>query len=104
MLFFGTLRGGWASRALRLRPFVLIGGMCYTIYLIHLPLCEAMMMLTRGIQVTDIYEVNLLIQLLLFLPVVFVVGSVSFLLFEKPFMNKDWPKALFGLLRVKQAS
>jgi peptidoglycan/LPS O-acetylase OafA/YrhL len=35
VLFVGTMRGIWANRILRWRPLVLIGGMCYTIYLYH---------------------------------------------------------------------
>jgi peptidoglycan/LPS O-acetylase OafA/YrhL len=102
--FYSVFRGVWVNRFFTNRWIVVTGGMCYTIYLIHLPLSEGLMMITKRLQVTDIYEINLVVQLLIFLPIVFVVGSVSFLLFEKPFMNKDWPKAVFGSLKVKQSS
>ena len=68
-----------------------IGGMCYTIYLIHLPMEEALVRLTKNIHVTDYFSVNLFIQLLIVLPVILATSSVMFLLFEKPFMDKDWP-------------
>lgn len=101
LFFYSVFRGVWVNRFFTNRWIVVIGGMCYTIYLIHLPLCEGVMMITKHLQVTNIYEINLLVQMLIFLPIVFVVGSISFLLFEKPFMNKDWPKAVFGSWRVK---
>jgi peptidoglycan/LPS O-acetylase OafA/YrhL len=107
VFFYSVFRSVWVNRFFTNRWIVVTGGMCYTIYLIHLPLCEALMMITKRLQVTDIYEVNLFVQLLIFLPVVFVVGSISFLLFEKPFMNKDWPKAvkaMFTSQSVKQVS
>ncbi len=102
--FYSVFRGVWVNRFFTNRWIVVTGGMCYTIYLIHLPLCEGMMIVTRHLQVTNIYEINLLVQALIFLPVVFVVGSVSFLLFEKPFMNKDWPKAVVAFLKGKPVS
>lgn len=102
--FYSVFRGVWVNQFFTNRWIVVLGGMCYTLYLIHLPLCEGVIMVTKHIQITDLYEVNLLVQLVIFLPIVFVVGSVAFLLFEKPFMNKDWPKAVFGSWKVKQAS
>lgn len=68
-----------------------IGGMCYTIYLIHLPMEEALVRLTKNIHITDYFSVNLLIQILIALPIILTVSSFMFLLFEKPFMDKDWP-------------
>lgn len=104
VFFYSVFRGVLVNRFFTNRWIVVIGGMCYTIYLIHLPLCEGVMMVTKRLQFTNVYEINLFVQMLIFLPIVFVVGSVAFLLFEKPFMNKDWPKAVFGSWRVKQAS
>ena len=68
-----------------------IGGMCYTIYLIHLPFSEFFIRLTKNISIGENYSVNLLIQLLLFIPIVLALSSVFFLMFEKPFMDKNWP-------------
>jgi hypothetical protein len=44
--------------------------------------------------VTNHYIVNLLVQLPVFLVLLFAVSVVFFLTIEKPCMNKDWPKQL----------
>lgn len=66
-----------------------IGGMCYTIYLIHLPLMELQMKITGQLAVTNIFWVNLLIQAAIGLPIILGLSACFFLLLEKPFMTND---------------
>ncbi len=101
VFFYSVFRGNYANRFVTNRWIMSIGGMCYTIYLVHLPLAEFLMILTRNLQITNYYEVNLFVQALIFLPLVFVVSVIAYLLFEKPFMNKDWPKVVLNLLSSK---
>ena len=88
--------GRWFRSFLRLRWIAIIGGMCYTIYLIHLPLMEGLVPFTSRIVIGDQFWVNLVLQLLLVLPVVFVVSAAGFLFLEKPCMDKHWPKKLWA--------
>lgn len=104
VFFYAVFRGNYANRFVTNRWIMSIGGMCYTIYLLHLPLAEFLMIITRNLQITNYYEVNIVVQALIFLPLVFVVSVISFLLFEKPFMNKDWPKAVAELFKSKTRS
>jgi peptidoglycan/LPS O-acetylase OafA/YrhL len=104
VFFYSVFRGNYANRFVTNRWIMSIGGMCYTIYLVHLPLAEFLMILTRNLQITNYYEVNLFVQALIFLPLVFVVSVIAYLLFEKPFMNKDWPKVVLNLLSSKTRS
>lgn len=97
--FYSAFKSIYVNRLLTNKWIMAIGGMCYTIYLIHLPVAEFAMRFTKHITFTNDYAVNLLIQLAIFLPVVLSMGAVFFLLFEKPFMNKDWPKNLSSALR-----
>ncbi|MCO6478177.1 MAG: acyltransferase [Phaeodactylibacter sp.] len=101
LLFWAGLRGR-AFRAFLRNPWVAaIGGMCYTIYLIHLPLIEGMIRLSRHLKWTNWFGPNLLLQALVVLPVVLTVSAVFYLLLEKPFMDKDWPARLAGWLKGK---
>ncbi|WP_169719492.1 acyltransferase family protein [Olivibacter sitiensis] len=91
LLFCSVFKGIWVNRFV-VNPWVTsIGGMCYTIYLIHLPLAELMVHFTKDIHVGPYFTVNLLFQLALFLPFVLVVGTLGYLVIEKPCMDKDWP-------------
>ena len=99
----GFLVAGFRGRsftALLRRPWIAaIGGMCYTIYLIHLPLLEALTPLTNRLVFTNIFGLHLLWQVLLVFPVVFVVSAAGFLWLEKPCMDKAWPEKLWARIR-----
>ena len=103
IFFFSAFKSVFVNRFVCNRWITAIGGMCYTIYLIHLSLAEFFIKLTKNLHVTGSYSVNLLVQTLLFLPLVFVCSSIAFLLFEKPFMEKDWPQKLVASFRKKEA-
>ncbi|MBX2895940.1 MAG: acyltransferase [Cyclobacteriaceae bacterium] len=101
VLFIAVFKGKYANQFFTNRWIMAIGGMCYTIYLIHLPIAEVLMQLTSRISITNIYEVNLLIQAVIFLPIVFIISVIGYLLFEKPFMDKNWPARLIAFVRKK---
>jgi peptidoglycan/LPS O-acetylase OafA/YrhL len=94
ILFFAVFKSIAVNQFITNRWVTAIGGMCYTIYLIHLPLEEFLIVLTKKIHVTDYFAVNLFVQLLIALPIILMISSMFFLLFEKPFMDKDWPRRL----------
>ena len=65
-----------------------IGGMCYTIYLYHFFVVG---FLGHGYMLcSSIFVVDLLLQTTLILAAILVSSSVLFILFEKPFMRRDW--------------
>lgn len=80
-----------------------IGGMCYTIYLIHLPLAELFVKYSSKFVFTSSYEVNLLLQVLFFVPILLILSSFFFLLIEKPCMNKDWPTKILAKFAVAKS-
>lgn len=95
ILFFLTAYHGRFSLKLLRNPWITaIGGMCYTIYLIHLPLVEGLIRLTKYITLTNIFSINLLLQFLLMTPIILAFSALGFLVLEKPCMDKQWPKKL----------
>lgn len=99
IFLYAGFRGRWFTRFLRLPWIASIGGMCYTIYLIHLPLLEGLTRLTASWQFTTSFSVNLVVQMLILFPIVIVISAIGFLLLEKPCMDKDWPRKLWQFLR-----
>jgi len=89
--FFSAFKSNYVNRFICNRWITAIGGMCYTIYLIHLPLAEFLISFTKNIKLSALYSVNLFTQLAIFIPFVLVISTISFILFEKPFMDKNWP-------------
>jgi peptidoglycan/LPS O-acetylase OafA/YrhL len=75
---------------------VIIGGMCYSIYLLH----YALIALLAKFSITVFnpewgYGINYGIQALIIFPIVLLVSAVFFALLEKPCMDKDWPAKLY---------
>lgn len=93
-LFWAGMRGKWFKHFLRQPWIAAIGGMCYTIYLIHLPMMEGLVRITQKLSWTNHFAVNLLLQMAVVIPIVLAVSAVFFLLLEKPFMDKEWPGKL----------
>lgn len=94
LVFISTFKGRLLNHFYT-RPFIYItGGMCYTIYLIHYAFIAFVMGYTSKIGFDGSLIVNLILQTLIILPLLFVTSSIFFLLFEKPFMYKDWPNKL----------
>ena len=66
-----------------------IGGMCYSIYLLHYAFFHASVKLFRATWVDDwTYTTNLLLQILPQLFLVLLVSSIFYILFERPFMQR----------------
>ncbi len=70
---------------------VVVGGMCYSIYLIHLYIIAIMSKITYlhfGLS----WYVYMTIQVLIMLPVVLVLSALYYKWIEQPCMDKDWWK------------
>ncbi len=94
----------WASFRSRLTrrflasPFVVtVGGMCYSIYLLHFPLIR--ILANYSPLVSSSIAVNTLVYFVLWGIPVLAVSAAFFLLIEKPCMRNDWPRRLSARLR-----
>jgi peptidoglycan/LPS O-acetylase OafA/YrhL len=101
ILYIAVLFGKWIKLFFANPIICTIGGMCYSIYLIHLPVLSGIFALTRHFKHSDSYELNLLIQSAVMLPGVLACSSIFYLLIERPCMDKNWPKKLWGWVRSK---
>jgi peptidoglycan/LPS O-acetylase OafA/YrhL len=94
-----AFRGRISSRILSDPWIVVIGGMCYTIYLYHCQIFSLLGRATMAIQVTHTPLMNFFVAAALMVPAMLAASSVLFVLFEKPFMRRDWPNRLASWLR-----
>lgn len=92
VLLVAAFRGKVFPAILKNSWIAVAGGMCYTIYLTHLPLLEAFTKLTQNWTVGNNFWLTFWLQLPLVLLLVWGFGAVSYLALEKPFMEKNWPK------------
>jgi peptidoglycan/LPS O-acetylase OafA/YrhL len=99
---------GWLLNKFFTNPWIVVtGGMCYTIYLYHCtliwwtkellfkyPLNLIFTRVERGVQPENT------IQLIAVTLIILIACSVLFVLFEKPFMRKDWPARMWQHLQT----
>lgn len=93
-LFAASLRGRLSRRVLSNPWVVTIGGMCYTIYLLHYPLISV---LGRGVAALGVpanATLSLLLHCALVIPPLLAVCAVYFALVERPCMDPAWPARL----------
>jgi peptidoglycan/LPS O-acetylase OafA/YrhL len=76
-----------------------IGGMCYSIYLIHVIFISGIGNVSVSWQVSSNFLATFLFQLLVILPIVLLASTIFFVLIEKPCMDKDWPKKLYYYIK-----
>jgi len=77
-----------------------IGGICYTIYMYHWLMISGLIRLTVRYS-THLFWLDLLIQFVLLSLIIIAICSVLFVLFERPFMQRDWPSRLWAWVRRK---
>jgi peptidoglycan/LPS O-acetylase OafA/YrhL len=97
LLYCSAFRGSWSRRVFS-HPFLtIIGGMCYSIYLIHYEVISAVGRFTKGIAQHWPYWAYFLVQLGLIGMAILVVCGLYFLLLEKPCMSRYWPQRVRSL-------
>lgn len=93
-LYTAAFRGYWCRRLLSWPLLTVIGGMCYSIYLLHYQIIAAVWRVTSRFRIGDNFIPNFMLQLGLMLPAIIGVSAIFYLLVEKPCMNRDWPSRL----------
>jgi peptidoglycan/LPS O-acetylase OafA/YrhL len=101
ILFFLLLmfRGVWLRRFFSLKPVYLIGGMCYSIYLLHYPFISTASRLLAMVRPGMEYLPALAVMVVFWLPVVVGIAAVFFACIERPCMDSAWPKKLWARVR-----
>jgi peptidoglycan/LPS O-acetylase OafA/YrhL len=84
-----------AFKILSNRIITNIGGMCYSIYLVHYPLISLMGNKILRFQFSTFSVINIGIYSICILIFVFIISAVFFLTVERPCMRRDWYKYIF---------
>jgi peptidoglycan/LPS O-acetylase OafA/YrhL len=83
-------------------PFITnIGGMCYSIYMLHSPIIYVFGKYIVKFNFSKYAVLNFSIYLILLLTVILVISAIFFQLIERPCMERDWHKKLFNKLKKK---
>ena len=99
LLMLAAFKGTYFNRFFTL-PFVyVVGGMCYTIYLLHYAFLQLLVKFTGSLQTGSGYLPDLLLQFIVALPAILLVSGIFFLLIEKPCMDKRWPARMMEQIK-----
>jgi peptidoglycan/LPS O-acetylase OafA/YrhL len=94
LCFVSATRGPLLRRLLRIRWISLLGGMCYSIYLLHTLVIHGIYPLTRHALIFSGFYRDYLLSLLLAIGPVLLVSVAYFVVIERPCMNPHWPRHL----------
>ena len=94
-----AFRGPMLSKVVRSPPIVGIGGMCYTIYLYHATLRKPLDPLVAHVNPSGLAWLDAIARLTLVVGPSLFACTVLFLLFERPFMVRNWHQAWGAVLR-----
>lgn len=86
VLFISALNGRYFRRFLTFKVITIIGGMCYTIYLIHLPLFEGLVP-HLDFLATNSYLISLFMTTVVLFGLLTLIAIPAFIFVEKRFMG-----------------
>jgi len=101
ILFFyhQVFHNQWWKKVFSLKILTSIGGMCYTIYLIHVIIMSGVGNLSIHWKPFSGYYPTLFLQMLIIIPLQLAASAVFFLLIEKPCMDRTWPTKLWNYFK-----
>lgn len=95
LLFVAAFRGSLTRQLLRGRWLTTIGGMCYSIYLLHFPVIAFVTRFTLN-QADATHPIRQFgIQLMALAPIVLLTSGIFYLFVEQPCMDREWPAKLY---------
>lgn len=109
LLMIASWKGNKFKHFLSYTWVAIIGGMCYTTYLTHLPLLELMYSMIGNFGQSSGYIGQLSISLLIVLPLILLSSMIFYVLLEQPFMKPfeelkislGWKKAVTAVFSGK---
>jgi peptidoglycan/LPS O-acetylase OafA/YrhL len=93
-LYCAAFRGQWFNRFFCNRWITAVGGMCYSIYLVHYEVISAVGRFTKSLGARLPNPVYLMSQFVLVGSCIVIICGIYFVLLEKPCMRRDWPQRL----------
>jgi peptidoglycan/LPS O-acetylase OafA/YrhL len=98
-VYWSAFRSRCVLQCLRARVVSTIGGMCYSIYLLHNYVIAVSGQFTERLSAGLPFTARLIIQACIIAPLVVLTSAVFFLIIERPCMRPDWPSRLVGWIR-----
>jgi peptidoglycan/LPS O-acetylase OafA/YrhL len=102
LLYLALFKSVIARRLMTIPVIVVIGGMCYSIYLVHNTLILLCGMAIKPLLIGHGFATIMTLCSVLVIPAVLVASAIYFVLIERPCMRKDWPQRLMGMIFIEE--
>jgi len=89
-LYYVILKNDVVKKVFSYKFIPIIGGMCYSIYLLHYTIISVIGRYTLQLHLTDYYLPNIFLQILLLGIPILAIASVFYYFVERPFMSDKW--------------
>ncbi|MEI6090151.1 MAG: acyltransferase [bacterium] len=99
-LYYSVLINGFGKSFFTNKYITVIGGMCYSIYLIHAPITSAFANISKYFIISNHIIPNLLLFTVICIPLLLIPSAIYFKFIEKPCMDKNWPQKLAGRMKL----
>ncbi len=100
VMYLAMFQSIWSRRIMRLQLLTVIGGMCYSIYLMHnlvIVMCGPYL----GRAMPQDFPRAAAFSILTLGPLALLVSAIYFRLIERPCMRRDWPRRLWAWFNSK---
>jgi peptidoglycan/LPS O-acetylase OafA/YrhL len=93
VIYLALFYSVWARRLMRIEILTVIGGMCYSIYLVHNSVIQIAGPHVARFLPAGYFSATVVLGVIM-LPLILLVCGMYFRLIEKPCMNPDWPRQI----------
>jgi peptidoglycan/LPS O-acetylase OafA/YrhL len=94
-LYLAAFYGPISNRFFRAPVVALVGGMCYSFYLMHMLIIAIVFKATRHLAVFHDFLLNYTLQVITLGSAVLVFATLYYVLVERPCMDPQWPQKLW---------
>ncbi len=103
-IYLAAFYGPFSNRFFRM-PFVaIVGGMCYSYYLMHMLIISVVFKATRQLVVLNDFALNYAVQVATLGTAIGLFGTLYYILIERPCMDPAWPRKLWTKVRPPHPS
>ena len=97
--FFLSLHSSIWNSFFKIEVVSIIGGMCYSIYLLHFVVIAVITRFSHFYKVSDAILPNLIVNTIVVLIVSLFVSAIYYKFVEQPFMDKNFPKKIYERIK-----
>jgi peptidoglycan/LPS O-acetylase OafA/YrhL len=90
VFYYAILKNDVLKKIFSYKFVPIIGGMCYSIYLLHYTIISVLGRFTVQVHFTNYYIPNLVLQIILLGTPILIISSIFYLYIERPFMSNKW--------------